>query len=487
MSALSAMSRAELAQVWKQITGTDHPTGLRADLIRDLQAREARQGLPAAPAPSPDRGEFDRAQDGRIAAAEAAVNRGISRIDGMEGTLSTMRGEIQGLSAAQDALLRTIADRFGPSGVIERVTAAAQAAADAALAHGRAIAALESRPAADPAQVAAEISSVVRSMLGPVVAQAKADGRDDELRAALSRGDWRPVDEVFPYDAAAPLTGTVECWDHPEAPAIDQGFVWTAGYLRAMQCAEHEGLLVWLCGPKGTGKTTIAQQYAARTGRPFTRINFFRHSSSEDYLGAGALSEGSTTWEPGDFLRAYTTPGSLILLDELSTAHPGVLSHLNGLLEPNARVSLGGRVWTRAAGVMIVAADNTNGSGDITGRYSGTQAANSATVDRFGLMVRVDYLDAQTEAEALSNGARCSLSLAEHIVEAFGAIRAQVDTGDVVDPPSLRQAIAFAKAARWMPVAEAWETAIVARQPVESAVALRAVFASHIDQSRFGV
>ena len=424
---------------------------------------------------------------GRIAAAEAAVNRGISRIDGMEGTLFTMRGEIQGLSDAQNALARTMTDRFGPSGVIERVAAAAQAAADAALAHGRAIAALESRPAADPAQVAAEISSVVRSMLGPVIAQAKADGRDDELRAALSRGDWRPVDEVFPGPASEPLAGTVECWDHPEAPAVDHGFVWTPGHLRAMQCAEHEGLLVWLCGPKGTGKTTIAQQYAARTGRPFTRINFFRHSSSEDYLGAGALSEGSTTWEPGDFLRAYTTPGSLILLDELSTAHPGVLSHLNGLLEPNARVSLGGRVWTRAAGVMIIAADNTNGSGDITGRYSGTQAANSATVDRFGLMVRVDYLDPQTEAEALANGARCSLSLAEHIVEAFGAIRAQVDTGDVVDPPSLRQAIAFAKASRWMPVAEAWETAIVARQPVESAVALRAVFASHIDQSKFGV
>jgi cobaltochelatase CobS len=483
------MSRAEMAQAWKTLTGTDHPTGLRADLIRDLQARERLQGLPAAPspAPSPDRGEFDRAQDGRIAALEAAGSTQAKAVTAVLDRIRDLNTKFEDLTTAQDALLRTVADKLGPSGVIERVAAAAQAAADAALAHGRAIAALESRPAADPAQVAAEISTVVRTMLGPVIAQAKAEGREDEVRTALSRGDWRPVDEVFPYDAAAPLTGTVECWDHPEAPAIDQGFVWTAAHLRAMQCAEHEGLLVWLCGPKGTGKTTIAQQYAARTGRPFTRINFFRHSSSEDYLGAGALSEGSTTWEPGDFLRAYTTPGSLILLDELSTAHPGVLSHLNGLLEPNARVSLGGRVWTRAAGVMIVAADNTNGSGDITGRYSGTQAANSATVDRFGLMVRVDYLDPATEAEALSNGARCSRSLAEHIVEAFGAIRAKVDDGDVVDPPSLRQAIAFAKASRWMPVAEAWETAIVARQPVESAVALRAVFASHIDQSKFGV
>jgi cobaltochelatase CobS len=482
------MSRAELDAAYRRVTGTDHPTGLRADLIRDLSF-----GLPPdapvppapAPAPSPDRGES--AQDGRIAALEDAGRVQAKAVTAVLDRIRDLNTKFEDLNTAQDALLRTVADKLGPSGVIERVAAAAQAAADAALAHGRAISALESRPAADPAQVAAEISTVVRTMLGPVVAQAQAEGREEEVRTALSRGDWRPVDEVFPGDASTPLTGTVECWDHPEAPSIDEGFVWTAGYLRAMQCAEHEGLLVWLCGPKGTGKTTIAQQYAARTGRPFTRINFFRHSSSEDYLGAGALSEGSTTWEPGDFLRAYTTPGSLILLDELSTAHPGVLSHLNGLLEPNARVSLGGRVWTRAPGVMIVAADNTNGSGDITGRYSGTQAANSATVDRFGLMVRVDYLDPATEAEALSNGARCSRSLAENIVEAFTAIRAQVDTGDVVDPPSLRQAIAFAKASRWMLVAEAWETAIVARQPIESAVALRAVFASHIDQSKFGV
>jgi MoxR-like ATPase len=398
--------------------------------------------------------------------------------------LDALISRVDSIDHAQNALLSQIATMLGPKGAIERAVQTAQAAADAALANGRAISALESRPAVDAASVQSEIARVVRDMLGPVVAAAKDEGREDEIRSAVAAAPSTPVDTLW----AGMMPGaTVSTWGSADAPAIDPGFVWPEAALRGMVAAEREGLNIWLAGPKGTGKTTLAQQYAARTGRPFTRINFFRHSSSEDYLGAGALSEGSTTWEPGDFLRAYTTPGALILLDELSTAHPGVLSHLNGLLEPGARVSLGGRVWSRAPGVMIVAADNTNGSGDVTGRYAGTQSANSATVDRFGLMLRVDYLDPATESRALANATGCTPQIADHVIAAFTAIRAKVDTADVVDPPSLRQAIAFVRATRWMSVDDAWQSAIVTRQPPESAAALLAVLAAHINVSLFGV
>jgi hypothetical protein len=102
-------------------------------------------------------------------------------------------------------------------------------------------------------------------------------------------------------------------------------------------------------------------------------------------------------------------------------------------------------------------------------------------------MLRVDYLDPATESRALANATGCTPQIADHVIAAFTAIRAKVDTGDVVDPPSLRQAIAFVRATRWMSVDDAWQSAIVTRQPPESAAALLAVLAAHINVSLFGV
>jgi MoxR-like ATPase len=274
---------------------------------------------------------------------------------------------------------------------------------------------------------------------------------------------------------------TVDVWNSLDAPAIDNDFIWTEGILRHLLLSQDTGENVWFGGEKGTGKSETARQFAARTGRAFKRINFHKHTSAEEYIGAVGLKAGETVFEPKDFLLAYSAPSTVILLDEITNADAGELAPLNGYLEPKAAVSFGGLTHRRAEGVLIFAADNTFGNGDESGRHAGTRVQNSALVDRFARVVQFRFLSHQDEVKAIRKHTNCTAAVAAHVVDAITVCRQKVESGDIIDAPSIRSAMAFIRALQVLPPAEAWQCAVVARQPSESTAVLNAVFVSCID------
>jgi MoxR-like ATPase len=275
----------------------------------------------------------------------------------------------------------------------------------------------------------------------------------------------------------------VEIWNAPTAPAVDPHFIWTEDILRHLLLSQDNGENIWFGGPKGTGKSETARQFAAVTGRAFKRINFHKYTCAEDYIGAVGLENGQTVFKRGDFLAAFTHPSTVILLDEVTNADPGELAPLNGFLEPDSAVSFGGSVHTRAPGVLVFAADNTMGNGDDTGRYAGTRQMNSALVDRFARVIPFDYLPRLSEIEAVVRHTGCAPELAEHVLDAVHVARSQVTTGEVIDAPSIRSVIAFIRALRVLSVQRAWATTISARQPAESLPGLSAIYASCINEA----
>jgi MoxR-like ATPase len=367
--------------------------------------------------------------------------------------------------------------------------AIAQAQADMKAALAQAVAQLQARPApvVDPAAVAAEVSQAVAQAFKPF-AQAVAD-----VGAEAAVGNMSTV-SIVRRDTAKAVFGVtvkdakgnpvmVDIWDHPGAPAVDPTFIWTPAILRHLLLSQATGENIWFGGDKGTGKSETARQFAARTGRGFTRINFHKYSASEDYLGATGLKAGSTQFEPQAFLLAYTSPSTVILLDEVTNADPGNLAPLNGLLEPGAAVSIGGLVWRRGPGVLVFAADNTLGSGDQSGRFAGTRDMNSSLIDRFSRIVRFEFLPIASEVDAVVRHTGCRPELAQHIIEAVNIARQKVQTGDIVDAPSIRSVIAFIRALAAMPVEDAWHACIAARQPAESALALEAIRTASINET----
>jgi len=164
-----------------------------------------------------------------------------------------------------------------------------------------------------------------------------------------------------------------------------------------------------------------------------------------------------------------------ILLDEITNADSGELAPLNGFLEPNAKVTYGGRVWSKADGVVIFGADNTLLNGDVTGRYAGTRTTNTALADRFTAVVKFTFLPLALEVEAVVKHTGCHLDLALHVLKAVHTARAKVETGDILDAPSIRQVIGFIQAVPYLGMTDAWEAVMVNRQVEDSGIALRGI------------
>lgn len=337
----------------------------------------------------------------------------------------------------------------------------------------------------DPAVIAAAVSKAVADEFAPFK-QAVRDAGAEQVVANLSGvsivGTATALD-VFGVEVldtkGKPMT--VSLWNDPTSPSVDPDFIWTEKILRHLLLSDATGENIWFGGEKGTGKSETARQFAARTGRGFKRINFHKHTCAEEYLGATGLQGGDTVFEPRDFLTAYTSPSTVILLDEITNADAGELAPLNGFLEPNAAVSFGGRVWRKAQGVVVFAADNTFGSGDESGRYAGTRMQNVALVDRFARVIPFTFLPDQQEIAAIIKRTGCNQTIAVHAHNAIKLARAKVESGDIVDAPSIRSVMSFIRALRGLPVMDAWETTIVARQPSESHATLRGIFEVCID------
>ena len=335
--------------------------------------------------------------------------------------------------------------------------------------------------AIDPKQIEAQVTDLIASAFEPFKQAVQSAGAE-AIVADMS--SVRVIERRTCMDAfGVDLPFEFDIYNHPNTPAVDPNFIWTEDILRSLAFAQSTGSNLWLGGLKGTGKSETARQFSARTGRGFTRINFHKYSTASEYIGDVGLANGDTTFKQGDFLQAYTCPSSVILLDEVSNCSEGELAPLNAFLEPNPIVNYGGQAWRKAQGVLVIGADNTLLSGDPSGLYGGTKAMNVAFGERFALVVEFTHMDKSIEVKAVMRHTGCTKALAEHVVDAFRLARSKVETGDVIDSPSIRQVLAFIRALPFMSTAKAWETTVCARQPLESATALKAIGNATLNES----
>ena len=338
----------------------------------------------------------------------------------------------------------------------------------------------------DDTKVAADVASAIAKAFAPFKQAVIDAGAQATVASATAATivDRKSVLDVFGVDVIDAYGNPVmvDIWNAPDAPSIDPHFVWSEEILRYLLLAQNTGANLWFGGEKSTGKSETARNFAARTGRSFTRINFHKYTTTEDYVGSVGLENGATVFKRGAFLTAFTSPSTVILLDEISNCDAGELAPLNGFLEPNSAVNFGGQPQRRAQGVLVFAADNTLTNGDATGRYTGTRQMNSSLADRFSHVVQFEFLPRDLEVEALVRHTGCHQALACHVIDAIRAARAKVDSGDIIDAPSFRSALSFVRSLSIVSVDQAWQSAITSRQPAESRAALDAIKAAYINE-----
>lgn len=282
---------------------------------------------------------------------------------------------------------------------------------------------------------------------------------------------------------------SVDTFDCPTV-ATDLHYRFDAKNLRLFLSAMKHGRWAWLYGPPGTGKTEFVAQVASRLGRPFFRIQFDGALERYELIGGERLSNGSTVWSEGQLTQALETPNAVILLDEVSFGRAEHLSMLHAVLERGGALTIPetGRVVQRASNVMICAADNTNGGGDLSGAYVGTRPQNRAFVNRFATFIKFDYLAPDIEAQLISDIAKVPSSVGMMLATFAARCRMAVQTGDIPEAPSLRVLIPWAEAlSDGVPIREAFDAIVAGRLDPVSAETMQQLYAATVSETDLAI
>ena len=165
---------------------------------------------------------------------------------------------------------------------------------------------------------------------------------------------------------------------------------------------------VMVQGYHGTGKSTHIEQVAARLNWPCIRINLDAHISRIDLIGRDAivLKDGVqvTEFREGLLPWALQTPTALVF-DEYDAGRPDVMFVIQRVLEAEGKLTLldQNRVIRPSKWFRLFATANTVGLGDTSGLYHGTQAINQGQMDRWNIVVGLNYLPAAVESEIVLN------------------------------------------------------------------------------------
>lgn len=252
------------------------------------------------------------------------------------------------------------------------------------------------------------------------------------VKAAMSmRGDPIPIQVFTGHD------------QQDMVPDVSSNYVYNIDELKDVILALEKVIPCYVWGHKGSGKTELFEQVAARTNRPMIRVQHTANTEETHIYGQWILKGGETEFELGSLPLAMMN-GWIYCADEYDFAQPSVLAVYQSVLEGKPLVIKEApahlRVIKPHPNFRFVATGNTNGSGDETGLYQGTLIQNSANYDRFGMVIHKQYMDKKAEAQILVNHCRMAAKDAEKMIdfatqirEAFGAGK----MGDTISPRTL--------------------------------------------------
>ena len=201
-----------------------------------------------------------------------------------------------------------------------------------------------------------------------------------------------------------PSGTTVRGYTIPSAytPAIDHDYIFHESSRDVVVWFLNPQEPLYVFGPTGCGKTSCIKQLAARLNYPVFEVTGHGRLEFADLVGHLTVKNGSMTFEYGPLALAMRY-GAIILLNEIDLTSPEIAAGLNSVLDgsPLCIGENGGELIVPHPMFRLVATANTNGGGDDTGLYQGTQRQNLAWLDRFTIC-EIGYPSAEVEKRLLA-------------------------------------------------------------------------------------
>ncbi len=286
----------------------------------------------------------------------------------------------------------------------------------------------------------------------------------------------RSLADIFGLDPSIGLSSTgnpitLRCLTehHVEADAYmcapDPEYVFNVDLVKKICLGFELAMNVYLWGYHGTGKTTALEQCAARTGRPFLRVQHTGNTEEAHILGQyvvktvmvdaqelGADGKLHIVQKPQTITEFQYGPlamamkyGMVYCADEYDFAMPSVIALYQPVLEGKPLVikdaPIDMRVIHPHPDFRFVATGNTNGVGDETGLYQGTNIQNAASYSRFHITEEVKYMDEKQESLVVRSKAGLGKQDADKFVKVAKAIRESFAKGEMSMTISPRELI----------------------------------------------
>ena len=154
---------------------------------------------------------------------------------------------------------------------------------------------------------------------------------------------------------------------------------------------------IMMTGPAGCGKTMAAKSLVKALDRPDFYFNLGATQDPRATLIGNTQfdSKNGTYFSESSFIKAIKTPNAVILLDELSRAHPDAWNILMTVLDGGQRYirldeAEGSPIVNVAEGVTFIATAN------IGNEYTSTRVIDRAILDRF-VTIEMDVLNDEQE------------------------------------------------------------------------------------------
>ncbi|APG63157.1 cobaltochelatase subunit CobS [Sphingorhabdus lutea] len=234
-------------------------------------------------------------------------------------------------------------------------------------------------------------------------------------------------------------------------PDLDPSYVFDHETTAAILAGFAFNRRVMVQGYHGTGKSTHVEQVAARLNWPCIRINLDAHISRIDLVGRDAivLRDGKqvTEFREGLLPWALQHP-TAIVFDEYDAGRPDVMFVIQRVLENEGKLTLldQNRVIRPNPYFRLFATANTVGLGDTSGLYHGTQQINQGQMDRWNIVVTLNYLPAEIEAKViLSKVGETDPDVVANMIKVADLSRAGFINGDISTVMSPRTVISWAQ------------------------------------------
>ena len=205
--------------------------------------------------------------------------------------------------------------------------------------------------------------------------------------------------------------------------------------------AYESDLFVLIIGPKGTGKTSLVREFAAKKNAKLGSINFSLRTRESHLVGSKTLENGSIGFDEGILVKSMKE-GSMLYLDELNAAEADVLLRLDEALDDRRQLILkesGGELINASSGWFVVATINP-----LT--HVGTKELPPQLLSRFPVRIRLEYPPEEIEIQIIKkyiSGSHDTELLQG--IKLANSLRQAAAVEELYYSPSLRETIAFGK------------------------------------------